>query len=474
MTSAVSFVTAFNTYCVYGMLMLFGYFREFLYALGKKVTVRKGYAPLLASFDHFFTRWMYHRISDCWNRPIASRPGAFVDVLERSQSHAGKTRLTLTGERKRCLNLGSYNYLGFADNYALCTDLAQATIRQYGTSTAGTRAGSGTCSVHVELERTIARYVGKEDAITVGMGFAANATTIPLLVDKHCLIISDALNHASIVSGARLSGASVRVFAHNDMVSLENLIRKSIIEGQPRTRRPWKKILIIVEGIYSMEGDVCNLPDIIRLKQKYRCFLYLDEAHSIGAMGPTGRGIVEHYNVSPDGVDVLMGTFTKSFGSCGGYVAASRDIIAHLRARHSGLMYTTAMTPGCAQQAITALRVMMGELGEGEGQRRLQQLHSNTNYFRQRLSDLGFLTYGQQDSPVTPMMLYNPAKLAAFSRMCLQRGLAVVVVGYPATSIIESRARFCISASHSRKDLDDALQTISEIGDLTMVKYAKA
>lgn len=185
-----------------------------------------------------------------------------------------------------------------------------------------------------------------------------------------------------------------------------------------------------------------------------QCYLYMDEAHSIGAMGKTGRGIVEYYGMSPDDVDVLMGTFTKSFGSCGGYVAASKKVIDMLKARSAGMYCTTSMSPACAQQALTALKIMMGEDGTTEGVDRLRRLHDNSNYFRERLAEMGFQVFGFKDSPVTPALLYNPAKIAAFSREAFKRGLAVVVAGFPATSLIKSRVRFCISTSHTREQLD--------------------
>ncbi|EDL02946.1 serine palmitoyltransferase, long chain base subunit 2, isoform CRA_b, partial [Mus musculus] len=146
-----------------------------------------------------------------------------------------------------------------------------------------------------------------------------------------CLILSDELNHASLVLGARLSGATIRIFKHNNMQSLEKLLKDAIVYGQPRTRRPWKKILILVEGIYSMEGSIVRLPEVIALKKKYKAYLYLDEAHSIGALGPSGRGVVDYFGLDPEDVDVMMGTFTKSFGASGGYIGGKKELIDYLR-----------------------------------------------------------------------------------------------------------------------------------------------
>lgn len=180
------------------------------------------------------------------------------------------------------------------------------------------RADAGTCQEHAELEASVASFLGKEDSIVLGMGFATNSMILPVLVGPGDLVISDALNHASIVNGVRGSGAKVKVFKHNNAGHLERVLRNSIADGQPRTHRPWKKVLVVVEGIYSMEGEMCNLAAIVEVKKKYKAYLYLDEAHSIGALGRTGRGVCEQLGVDTADIDIMMGTFTKSFGSCGG------------------------------------------------------------------------------------------------------------------------------------------------------------
>ena len=313
--------------------------------------------------------------------------------------------------------------------------------------------------------------MGKEEAIVFGMGFATNSTVIPALCPKGTLIISDALNHSSIVQGCRASSAKTVTFAHNDPADLEKVLRKNIAYGQPRTRRPWKKILIIVEGIYSMEGEICRLQEIVALKKKYKAYLYVDEAHSIGALGATGKGVCEYANVNTDDIDILMGTFTKSFGGVGGYIASSHDLIQYLRATCIGHLYATALAPPVARMVITTMKIILGEDGTNDGQRRIKQLRDNSNYFRRRLHEMGFIICGDNDSPVVPLLLYHPCKIAAFSREALKRSISAVVVGFPATPIISSRSRFCLSAAHTRKDIDMALDAISEIGDIMLLKY---
>jgi serine palmitoyltransferase len=293
--------------------------------------------------------------------------------------------------------------------------------------------------LHLQVEDLIARFVGKESAMVFSMGFGTNATVFSSLVSKGCLIISDELNHASIRFGSRLSGAVIKMFKHNDMQDLERLLRVEIAQGQPRTHRPWKKILVVVEGLYSMEGTMCNLPALIELKKRYKFYLFVDEAHSIGALGPSGRGVCDYFNIPPEEVDVLMGTLTKSFGAAGGYVAGPRNWIAKLRLHNAGSVYEESMSPVVLQQIWTSLRCITGDEAGTEGEERLQRLAFNSRYLRLGLKRLGFIVYGHDDSPIIPLLLYNPAKMPAFSHEMLKRKIAVVIVGYPATPLVQSR-----------------------------------
>lgn len=219
--------------------------------------------------------------------------------------------------------MASYNYLGFAANTGVCADNAIETIQKFGLASCSPRSELGTTTLHVELEQLTAQLLGVEDSIVFGMGFASNALNLPAILSPGCLVISDEKNHASIILGLRLSGATVRVFKHNNMQHLEERLQEAIFKGQPNGSQ-WKKILIIVEGIYSMEGSIVKLPEVVALKKKYKAYLYLDEAHSVGAMGKNGRGVLDYFGIDPKDVDILMGTFTKSFASSGGYIAGSK------------------------------------------------------------------------------------------------------------------------------------------------------
>jgi serine palmitoyltransferase len=231
--------------------------------------LKQGYAPLNSDFDSFYTRRLKSRMDDCFSQPVTGVAGRTLVILDRVSSNYNLT-MELTGNRTRTLNISSYNYLGFAQARGGCADAAEEAIKMYGVSTCGARLEGGTSDLHVLSEALVAKFVGMEDALISSMGFATNSTFIPALVGKGCLVISDELNHASIRVGVRYSGASVRMFKHNDMVSLETLLREVISQGQPKTHRPWKRILIIVEGLYSMEGTLVNLPAIVALKKKYK------------------------------------------------------------------------------------------------------------------------------------------------------------------------------------------------------------
>ncbi|XP_030636531.1 serine palmitoyltransferase 2 [Chanos chanos] len=468
------------TYMGYGILTIFGYLRDFLRDwkiekchIAREREQQKDFVPLYQDFENFYTRNLYMRIRDNWNRPICSVPGAKMDLVERI-SYDYNWTFDYTGRVvKDVINMGSYNYLGFAENTGPCANAAAQVTMNYGVGIGSTRQEIGNLDKHEELEKLVAAFLGVESAMAFGMGFATNSMNIPALAGKGCLILSDELNHASLVLGARLSGSTIRVFKHNNMQSLEKLLRDAIVNGQPRTHRPWKKILILVEGIYSMEGSIVRLPEVIALKKKYKAYLYLDEAHSIGALGPSGRGVVDYFGLDPRDVDVMMGTFTKSFGAAGGYIGGKKELIDYLRTHSHSAVYATSMSPPVVEQIITSMKCIMGEDGTTMGRERVQQLAENTVYFRRRLQEMGFIIYGNSDSPVVPMMLYMPAKIGAFGREMLKRNIGVVVVGFPATPIIESRARFCVSAAHTKEMLDTALSMISEVGDLLQLKYSR-
>mmetsp|Transcript_43792 Transcript_43792/g.98998 ORF Transcript_43792/g.98998 Transcript_43792/m.98998 type:complete len:516 (+) Transcript_43792:131-1678(+) len=477
----ITWFAAFTTYLGYAVLILLGRVRDlvgrFFGDLAAPTPPPSGMAPLIFASENFYTRRLYYRVQEAFNRPIQGPPGATINVVRRERKGASDCLMHVKEPREvtPCLNLGSYNYLGFADDWKnTCGPDVLGALEAWPVGVCAGRLDGGSTLLHKELERLVADFLGKEDAIVYNMGFATNSNTIPALVGKGDLIISDALNHTSIVNGARSSEALIRIFKHNDAADLEQVLRDSISMGQPRTRRPWNKIVVAVEGIYSMEGEVCNLAAIVQVCKKYRVYLYLDEAHSIGALGPSGRGVTEHCGVATSDVDVMMGTFTKSFGGMGGYIAADKAVIDHLRVACAGSVHHTAMSPVVCQQVLTAFKIIMGVQGGELGEAKLSALKDNANYFRSECIKMGLHVYGDYDSPIIPVLLYNPTKILEFSRECFTQNLAVVVVGFPATPVVLSRCRFCISAGHTRAQLEDALVKIKKVATDLKLRYANS
>ncbi|CAH8386313.1 unnamed protein product [Eruca vesicaria subsp. sativa] len=431
----MSFTTV-STYLSCCLIIGFGHLRDFFRGIlvlpftDDNLQVRHlGYAPICLEHEDFYIRRGYHRVQDCFARPIASAPDAWFDVVERDWNDEEKV-LDRTTESRRCLNLGSYNYLGFGSFDEYCTPRVIESLEKFSASTCSSRVDAGTTSVHVELEESVAKYVGKHSAIVFGMGYATNSAIIPVLIGKGGLIISDSLNHSSIINGARGSGANIRVFQHNTPSHLERILREEIAERQTKTHKPWKKIIVIVEG----------------------------------------RGVCELLGVNTADVDIMMGTFTKSFASCGGYIAGSKELIQYLRYHCPAHLYATSISTPSAQQIISAIKVILGEDGSNRGEQKLARIRENSNFFRAELQKMGFEVLGDNDSPVMPIMLYHPAKIPAFSRECFRENIAIAVVGFPATPLMLGRARICISASHSKQDLIKALEIISKVGDLTGIK----
>lgn len=517
----------FTTYISYLMVICFGRARDFF---GKRfaksyfthLMPHNGYAPLNSDFDSFYTRRLQRRVDECCSQPVAGVPGRTVLILDRYSTDYNVTKI-YTGTKTRALNISSYNYLGFSQARGGCSDAVRESIRRYGTSTCGTRLESGSNELHVFAEALVARFLGTEDALVSSAGFATNSTFIPALVGKKSLIISDELNHTSIRVGARQSGAQIQMFKHNDMSSLESVLREAISQGQPKTHRPWKKILVIVEGLYSMEGTLVNLLEIVRLKQKYKFYLFVDEAHSIGAIGPHGRGVTDYFNIHPGSIDVLMGTFTKSFGAAGGYIAGPKTLIDALRLRGHSCPYAETMAPPVLAQIIASIASIMGvapvpqlsksksqnslnlassnitlkdranefqrmapasmlpawinlhpSLADGsEARMRIRRLAFNCRYLHAGLRKLGFIVPGHPFSPIVPLLIFNPGKCLMFSRLMRARRIpiVVVVVGYPATPLEKGRARFCASASHTKEDIDMVLQACDEVGEILDLKH---
>ncbi|KAM3959549.1 serine palmitoyltransferase long chain base subunit [Aphomia sociella] len=453
-------LTAALTHIGLYILMFLGFLNQLLFT--PKVATeknREGYAPLYNPFEQFFSRYVYRRVRHCFNRPICSAPGAEVTLMER-QSDDYNWSFRFTGKKRVCINLGSYNYLGLS---MLEREPVAEAVRRYGLALSSPYAELGHYELVDQLEAEVADYLGVESAIVFGMGFATNTLSLPGLLGPDVLALSDENNHSSLILGMRLARATVRVFRHNDIKHLEQLARKAIAEGK------WKKIVIVVEGIYSMEGSIVPLRAVLALKKQLGLQLYLDEAHSIGALGPRGRGVTDYWGVSPSEVDVLMGTFTKSFGAAGGYIAGSARLVRWVRAAGHAATYAHCMSPPVAQQVRAALRVMRSPAGC----ERFQALQRNVHYFRQRLQSMGLVIFGHPDSPVVPMLVYTFSKMAATVEQLTEHGIATVGVGFPATPLNKARIRFCLSAAHTREHLDKCLAAVEHVADTVGLRYSR-
>lgn len=479
------FMVALDIVYVFGMYSIFAIMHVIVTLILSYIPIVRRYVkrPLLTK-EYIWRRYYYSRIHDCWDRTVTSRAGIWMDVklqdtecltqknadkkknVIADKSTDGKKVVVDDGDQvpsKRCLNFGSYNYLGFADSPKSVIEDDLDSLSKYGNSTCASYTGTGGyTAIHKELEESMAKFLGKEDSFVFAMGFATNSTAIPLLVSKGGLIISDSLNHASIVAGCRDSGAKVMTFKHNDMSCLEKVIRAAIVSGN------YKMIMIIVEGIYSMEGDMCNLPEIVKIKNKYNCKLYIDEAHSIGSIGTSGRGVTDYFRKellenfgTTDVADVMMGTFTKSFASIGGYIASDKQTIARVR---SGWEGGISMTPMCAQQIVSALRLI-----NNPEDTRIKDLEENTKYLRSILKKTHLEVLGADPdenhggSPVVPIRMRNPMKMAWLSRTLLRYSIGIVVVGYPAVPLNENRVRLCVSSTLTKRDMDYAVRVISSL-----------
>jgi glycine C-acetyltransferase len=341
--------------------------------------------------------------------------------------------------------LGSYSYLGL-NQHPRITQAAKEAVEKYGTGTHGSRMLAGTLDVHNRLERKIAEFKHTEAAITFSTGYVTNIAAISTLLKKGDAVICDKLNHASVIDGCLYSQAEFVRFLHNDMKSLENRLKK--YQDRP-------KKLVVVDAVFSMDGDIVNLPEVSRLCRQYGAYLMVDEAHSVGVLGRSGSGIEEYFGMPYDTIDVKMGTLSKAIPSSGGYIAGSADLCTYLKHGARGFVYSGAPSAASAAAAIAAIEVIQEESW------RLQKLHENAVYFKQILRKAGF-DLGPTQTPIVPIMCYETEKTAYLARYCQRKGLFIHAIYYPTVAKGKARLRSAVLASHSREDLETSARILIE------------
>ncbi len=346
---------------------------------------------------------------------------------------------------KRLLMFGSNSYMGLT-NHPKVKEAAKKAIDKYGSSCSGSRFLNGTSRLHIELEEKLADHLGKEAALTFTTGFQTNLGTVAALTGRSGVLILDELDHASIIEGSRLSFSKVLKFVHNNMKDLENSLKS--VEKE-------KIKMIVVDGIFSMEGDICNLPEITRLAKKYQATVMVDDAHALGVIGELGKGTADHFGLT-DEVDLIMGTFSKSLASVGGFIASTAEIVNYLQHHARPMIFSASMPPSAAAAAMAALEIIQTE------PERQEKLWSNTAYMANAMQELGFDT-NTSETPIIPIYIRDNHLTFQFTQELFEEGIFVNPVVSPAVRSDSSLVRMSIMATHTKKQLDEAIDKIEKV-----------
>lgn len=358
---------------------------------------------------------------------------------------SGQDPLVKMADGSSVLMFGSNSYLGLSDDPRL-KEAAIAAINKYGTSCSGSRFLNGTLDIHEELEEKLAKFVGKDAAVTYSTGFQVNLGVVSSLGFRGGFTFLDSLDHACIIDGSRLGFAEVRKFAHNDMDALEAKLKLVPLEA-PK--------LIVVDGVYSMEGDIANLPKIVELCDKYNACVMVDDAHGLGVIGENGSGTASHFGLT-DKTDLIMGTFSKSFGSLGGFIAGDFEIINYLKHNSRSLIFSASMTPASVAAASKALDIMIEE------PERREHLWDITRHAQKAFKERGFDT-GHTQSPIIPLFVRDTMKAMAIVRMAYESGVFITPVIAPAVPENDVLIRFALMATHSKEQVDEAVEKLTVI-----------
>ncbi len=349
---------------------------------------------------------------------------------------------------KKVINLSSNNYLGFANHPRLKKAAIEA-VEKYGAGAGAVRTIVGNMSIHEELEKLLAEFKREEAVFVYQSGFNCNAGTIQAITEEGDLIISDELNHASIIDGSRLSKADRKIFKHSDMDDLERVLKEN--------RAKYRNVLIITDGVFSMDGDIAKLPEIVELAEKYEAMTYVDDAHGSGVLGESGRGTVDHFGLHGR-VDFSIGTLSKAIGVVGGYVAGSRTMYEWLNHRARPVLFSTSLPPAAVGAIMEAVRMLM------ESTEYTDRLWDNARYFKQKLGTLGFNT-GHSETPITPVIIGDEAKTMEFSRKLLENGVFVSGIVFPTVPRGTGRVRCMVTAAHTKEQLDRAVEAFKKVGE---------
>ena len=360
----------------------------------------------------------------------------------REIDSAQDTEVTMDG--KKVLMFGSNSYMGLTYDPRI-VEAAIAATRKYGTGCAGSRFLNGTLDLHLRLEHELAEFVGKDEALVFTTGFTVNEGVIPCLCDRKDYIICDDRDHASIVDGRRLSFATQLKYKHNDMESLERELQKC---------NPDSIKLIVVDGVFSMEGDLANLPEIVKLKEKYNATIMVDEAHGMGVFGKQGRGVCNHFGLTND-VDLIMGTFSKSFASLGGFIASDKDTINWIRHNARSYIFQASSTPASTAAALEALHIFKTE------PERLENLWKVTNYALESFKAAGF-EIGETESPIIPLYVRDAEKTFVVTKMAFDEGVFINPVIPPACAPQDTLVRVALMATHTKEQVDIAVEKLTK------------
>jgi glycine C-acetyltransferase len=351
---------------------------------------------------------------------------------------------------REVINLASNNYLGLCDHPKL-REAATAAIEKYGVGSGAVRTIAGTMRIHMELEEKIAHFKGVEACVVFQSGFTANAGTVSSILGKDDFILSDELNHASIIDGARLSRAKIKVFRHKDVEHAEELLKE--IQHEPGHK------LVITDGVFSMDGDIGPVGSLAYLCEKYGAIMMVDDAHASGVLGRNGRGSADHFGCTQR-VDVQVGTLSKAIGALGGYVCGSRDLIDYLYHRARPFLFSTSHPPSVAASCIAAFDILENE------PERIERLWSNTHYFQEQLShagfDIGGRTTPKSETPITPIIIGDGRKTMEFSRAVFEQGVMATGIAFPTVPEGKARVRCIMTSEHTRAQIDKALEILTE------------